>query len=60
MELKFIPKTPCILKKIMIKTIGVIGAGSVGSALISKLYKNDPENIYRAVMGEPVGTLVTE
>ncbi|MBR3787933.1 MAG: 2-dehydropantoate 2-reductase [Firmicutes bacterium] len=30
----------------MIKTIGVIGAGSVGSALISKLYKDDPDNIY--------------
>jgi len=36
----------------MIKTIGVIGAGSVGSALISKLYKNDPENIYIVADGE--------
>lgn len=36
----------------MIKTIGVIGAGSVGSALISKLYKNDPDNIYIVADGE--------
>ena len=38
----------------MIKTIGVIGAGSVGSALISELYKRDPENIYVIAKNEGV------
>lgn len=36
----------------MIKTIGVIGAGSVGSALISEIYKRDPDNIYVVATGE--------
>lgn len=36
----------------MIKTIGVIGAGSVGSALISELHSRDPENLYVVAKGE--------
>ena len=36
----------------MIKTIEVIGAGSVGSALISKLYNKDPDDIYIVADGE--------
>jgi len=36
----------------MIKTIGVIGAGSVGSALISELHSRDPENLYVVATGE--------
>ena len=36
----------------MINKIGVIGAGSVGSTLISELYKRDPDNIYVVAKGE--------
>lgn len=36
----------------MIKTIGIIGAGSVGSALIWEIHKRDPENLYVVAKGE--------
>lgn len=36
----------------MIRSIGVAGAGSVGSALISKLYTGDSDNLYVVATGE--------
>ena len=36
----------------MIKTVGIIGAGSVGSALMYEMYKRDPENVYLLATGE--------
>lgn len=36
----------------MIKNIGVIGAGSVGSSLLSVLYKGDADNVYVVATGE--------
>lgn len=36
----------------MIKTIGLVGAGSVGSSLFFKMYQNDPDNIYLLAKGE--------
>ncbi len=35
----------------MIKTVGIIGAGSVGSALMYKMYNRDPENVYLLATG---------
>ena len=36
----------------MIKTVGIIGAGSVGSALMYEMYSRDPENVYLLATGE--------
>jgi len=35
----------------MIKTVGIIGAGSVGSALMYEMYNRDPENVYLLATG---------
>lgn len=35
----------------MIKTVGIIGAGSVGSALMYEMYSRDPENVYLLATG---------
>ncbi|MBR3200884.1 MAG: ketopantoate reductase family protein [Mogibacterium sp.] len=35
----------------MIRTVGIIGAGSVGSALMYEMYKRDPENVYLLATG---------
>lgn len=35
----------------MIQNIGLIGAGSVGSAIFSKLYKNDPDHAFIVATG---------
>ena len=35
----------------MIKTVGILGAGSVGSALMYEMYKRDPENVYLLATG---------
>ena len=32
--------------KQMIKTVGIMGAGSVGSALMYEMYQRDPDNVY--------------
>lgn len=36
----------------MIKTVGIMGAGSVGSALMYEMYQRDPENVYLVATGE--------
>ncbi len=36
----------------MIKTVGILGAGSVGSALTYEMFKRDPENVYLLATGE--------
>ena len=36
----------------MIKTVGILGAGSVGSALMYEMYQRDPENVYLLATGE--------
>ena len=36
----------------MIKTVGIAGAGSVGSALMYEMYQRDPENVYLVATGE--------
>ena len=36
----------------MIKTVGIAGAGSVGSALMYEMYRNDPDNVYLVATGE--------
>ena len=36
----------------MIKTVGIAGAGSVGSALMYEMYHKDPENVYLVATGE--------
>ena len=36
---------------LMIKTVGILGAGSVGSALMYEMYKRDPENVYLLAKG---------
>ena len=38
--------------KIMIRTVGILGAGSVGSALMYEMYNRDPENVYLLATGE--------
>ena len=35
----------------MIKTVGIVGAGSVGSSLLYEMYKRDPENVYLVATG---------
>ena len=35
----------------MIKTVGILGAGSVGSALMYEMYQRDPENVYLLATG---------
>lgn len=36
----------------MIKTVGIAGAGAVGSALMYEMYHRDPENVYLVATGE--------
>lgn len=36
----------------MIKTVGIAGAGSVGSSLMYTMYQADPENVYLVATGE--------
>lgn len=36
----------------MIKTVGIMGAGSVGSALMYEMYQRDPESVYLVATGE--------
>lgn len=44
----------------MIKTVGIMGAGSVGSALMYEMYKRDPENVYLLARGERAERLSTK
>ncbi len=44
----------------MIKSVGILGAGSVGSALIYEMYKRDPENVYLLATGERAERLRTK
>ena len=44
----------------MIKTVGIIGAGSVGSALMYEMYQRDPENVYLLATGERAERLRTK
>ena len=44
----------------MIKTVGILGAGSVGSALMYEMYKRDPENVYLLATGERAERLTTK
>ena len=44
----------------MIKTVGIIGAGSVGSALMYEMYKRDPENVYLLATGARAERLVSK
>ena len=44
----------------MIKTVGILGAGSVGSALMYEMYKRDPENVYLLAKGERAERLSTK
>ena len=44
----------------MIKTVGIIGAGSVGSALMYEMYKRDPENVYLLATGDRAERLRTK
>ena len=36
----------------MIKTVGLVGAGSVGSSLLYQMYHKDPENVYLLATGD--------
>lgn len=36
----------------MVKSIGIIGVGSVGSCLVKQMYEHDPSNIYVIARGE--------
>ena len=44
----------------MIKTVGILGAGSVGSALMYEMYKRDPENVYLLAKGERAERLTSK
>ena len=44
----------------MIKTVGIIGAGSVGSALMYEMYKRDPENVYLLATGARAERLLSK
>ena len=44
----------------MIKTVGIIGAGSVGSALMYEMYRRDPENVYLLATGERAERLASK
>ena len=44
----------------MIKTVGIIGAGSVGSALMYEMHQRDPENVYLLATGERAERLATK
>lgn len=44
----------------MIKTVGILGAGSVGSALMYEMYKRDPENVYLLARGARAERLLTK
>lgn len=44
----------------MIKTVGILGAGSVGSALMYEMYRRDPENVYLLATGERAERLTTK
>jgi len=44
----------------MIKNVGILGAGSVGSALMYEMYKRDPENVYLLATGDRAERLATK
>ena len=44
----------------MIKTVGIMGAGSVGSALMYEMYQRDPDNVYLLATGERAERLSTK
>ena len=44
----------------MVKTVGIIGAGSVGSALMYEMYKRDPDNVCLVATGERAERLRTK
>ena len=44
----------------MIKTVGIIGAGSVGSALMYEMYQRDPENVYLLATGARAERLISK
>ena len=44
----------------MIKNVGILGAGSVGSALMYEMYKRDPENVYLLATGDRAERLETK
>ena len=44
----------------MIKTVGIVGAGAVGSSLMYEMYKKDPDNVYLVATGERAERLVTK
>lgn len=44
----------------MIKTVGILGAGSVGSALMYEMYTRDPENVYLLATGSRAERLITK
>ena len=44
----------------MIKTVGIMGAGSVGSALMYEMYQRDPENVYLLATGDRAERLSTK
>ena len=44
----------------MIRTVGILGAGSVGSALMYEMYKRDPENVYLLARGDRAERLSTK
>ena len=44
----------------MIKTVGILGAGSVGSSLMYEMYDKDPENVYLLATGARAERLSTK
>ena len=44
----------------MIKTVGIMGAGSVGSALMYEMYQRDPDNVYLLATGARAERLSTK
>jgi len=44
----------------MIKTVGILGAGSVGSSLMYEMYNRDPENVYLLATGDRAERLSTK
>ena len=44
----------------MIKTVGIAGAGSVGSALMYEMYQKDPDNVYLVATGERVMAVIRQ
>ena len=44
----------------MVKTVGILGAGSVGSALMYEMYQRDPGNVYLLARGERAERLTSK